>query len=497
MMEFIITDIESSVQEICDLIDKVYDKKDVNLEIENTLADIFFELDDNIFVCIEYPYVDRVFRDSYYSYFASKHNEYHRDCIRVTLYSNPIEYNQFRSKEYHGHLQSSFLGYIVIRPTFPNIIGRSLLSKKAFRDSNYLICQFKGNVTVNGIKLEVEGFPHSSQDGESISCAETTVWAIMEYFSNRYPDYRQCLPSHIINILGNYSKKRLLPSNGLTVDQISFALKEFGFGTYIYSRDDEGADVYGAELENIISTYIESGIPIVASLENEEIGHAVLIIGHERDPKIDFATQKTRQLYYGENSIDYIDYTDIFKRFVIQDDNLAPYRLVDLGYPVLDYEDKDDSFAGCIINSVVVPLYKKIYLEAHRAKNLVLNILSDSDFGFRFESKFVFRFFLTSNRSFKNHLSTLDGLGDKIKDDLILSNMPKFIWCAEIFEESLYDLQQATGLIIVDATEASENEQDALLFAGYPNQCIVKFGKEFVTLKKGFHLYTSFKNNLK
>lgn len=492
LIQYSIVKIEDAVDEILSLIAEAYGKENADIELETTLADVFDEMKDGLSVFIEYPYVDKVYRDSYYSYFASKHKEYYRDCIRVCIFESAIEPDFFRSTEHHEFLQRNFLGYVIIRPTFPKVIGRSLLSKRAYENNDFVICTYCGSVMLNGVKLTVDGFPHSSQDSESISCAETTIWGLMEYFGNRYPDYRPTLPSIILQVLNRYSKQRLLPSNGLTVEQISYALKEFGFGTYIYSTDD----AYGPELENIIATYIESGIPLIAALVNEKIAHAILIIGHDKDPKIDFDTQKTRELKFGSEIVNYIDYTDIRKNFVIQDDNLIPYRLIDLGYPVKHYETIDTTFLTCQIDSIVVPLYKKIYLEAVKAKSLVLNVISDNEFGFKFKEKFVVRFYLASSRSFKNHIAALTALDGTIKNDIVLSKMPKFIWCGEFYEKEDFAENKAGGLIILDATEASDNKQDALLFAGYPDRCLFRIGKEFVSLEKGFNLYTRFKNNL-
>lgn len=491
LIQFSIVDIEDAVDEIKIFIKDAYSKVEVDLQTENNLADIFDVFKDGLSLYIEYPYVDKVYRDSYYTYFSSKHNEYHRDSIRVCLFSKAIYPDYFRKKKRQKYLQDCFLGYIIIRPTFPNVIGRSLLNKKTLKDANFINCTCKGSVTVNGVKLEVEGFPHSSQDTESISCAETTIGGLMEYFGNRYPDYKPALPSTILNALSHYSKQRMLPSNGLTVEQISYALKEFGFGTYIYSRDD----AYDIEIENLIATYIESGIPLIAALENDQIGHAVLIIGHDNDSEINFKKQKTKELDFTGKTINYIDYTDIFKKFVIQDDNLPPYRLIDLSNPAEHY-GANPEFAGCTIKSIVVPLYKKVYLEADKAKQFVLAIVSDVDFGFNFNERFIFRFFLTSSRSFKHHISQLNDLDGDIKNILVLSRMPKFVWCGEFYKRNDYKHNKVGGLIVIDATEAGASQKDALIFAGYPHQCVYKFGKEFVYLKKGFNLCSKFKNNL-
>ena len=47
----------------------------------------------------------------------------------------------------------------------------------------------------------------------------------------------------------------------------------------IYSREKQEAA--GLNFNSIISTYIESGIPVIAVLKNDILGHAVNIIGRE------------------------------------------------------------------------------------------------------------------------------------------------------------------------------------------------------------------------
>jgi hypothetical protein len=63
---------------------------------------------------------------------------------------------------------------------------------------------------------------------------------------------------------------------------MSYALKDFGFGTRIYAKSEYTEH----EFNNLLSCYIESGIPIIVSIESPEdvkprIGHAILCIGHE------------------------------------------------------------------------------------------------------------------------------------------------------------------------------------------------------------------------
>ncbi|CAM1352144.1 hypothetical protein [Tenacibaculum ascidiaceicola] len=462
-------------------------------ELQNHIDGLLDELKEELYIVIETPYVDKFYRDSYYTYFASKHREYSKDCIRISFFSNEITPEHFRDNDLFKELQDKFLGYSILRPTIPNIFGRSIIAKNAFIENGYQICEYKSNILLNGIKLEVMGFPHSSQDGESIKCAETTIWAIMEYFGSKYPDYRPVAISSIITALTKYSKKRMLPSGGLTVDQISYALKEFGFGTYIYSRDE----AYENEIENILSIYIESGIPTIVALENDTIGHAIIAIGYKREEYIDFNTQKKRDISHNNQTYNYIDYSDVERSYIIQDDNTTPQMQIKLNNPTVHY-DADDfpEWQKCKVNSLVVPLYRKIYLEAEMAKRLSLEIISDVNFGYNFDNDFVFRFFLTSSRSFKAHISNLQEIDNEIANNIIATKMPKFVWISEIYTKGNYSKDIADGIVVLDATEASETKKNAILFTAYPNQCIFKIGEKFICLHKGFKTYYRFNNNL-
>src|SRR5689334_22978093 len=64
----------------------------------------------NVNILIEYPYVDRVYRDSYYKYFATKMTDYPRNCIRLSLFNGPVTPDEFRENLVISDLQKKYLG---------------------------------------------------------------------------------------------------------------------------------------------------------------------------------------------------------------------------------------------------------------------------------------------------------------------------------------------------------------------------------------------------
>ncbi len=494
-IEFIFSPIDEVTAAILDSIREHFLKERddgfIDPQIEVFISEYIDEFKDDLYCLLEYPYVDKVYRDSFYNYYSSKHSTYLRDCIRVSLFKKKITKNDFINPTNHKKLSRLFLGFFIVRPTVNALIGRSIINPEAFIDSNIRICRFKVNALILGVKLVTEGFPHSSQDEETIKCAETTIWALMEYFGNKYPEYSPVLPHEIHQALRRFSYQRQLPSNGLTMDQISYALMEFGFGTRIYSRDS-----YPDELKKIIDYYIESGIPILAGLESGEMGHVIIIHGKKYPAAINQKEVPRETFFSRGKDVEYIDWSSIPAKYVVQDDNLSPYRIISLDRPGEHYKgDDQQKFA---IDSIVVPLYPKIYLEAVVANELILQIMKDSKVGFDFDDGFVQRTFLASSRSFKNHIANLSDIEGVLKYTLLMARMPKFIWCREIYQRLSNKIteKQPIGLIILDATEANNTSIDALIFAGYPDRCITMVENNFASLQHRFKNYSCY-NNLK
>ena len=96
--------------------------------LEPALKDIMSKIGYPLTVACEYYYVDKVFRDSYYKYFSSKHLELGRTCKRLSFFYGIIEQDTFYN---HGNaneeLQSCFVGTMVIKPLKIGKIGRTLL----------------------------------------------------------------------------------------------------------------------------------------------------------------------------------------------------------------------------------------------------------------------------------------------------------------------------------------------------------------------------------
>jgi len=412
------------------------------------LANFLTDLRDDIIVGIESKYVDKLYRDEYYHYYSSKLEEYKRDCIRLSFFETGISSDDFYSAEGVANLQKRFFGFLVLRPTAPKVIGRNALRPDIFvKTLSWHAAIAPIGATITGIKLSVEAFPHASQDEEFMVCAETTLWASMEYFANRYPEYRPVLPKKIHTILSHTSMQRQIPSSGLTGLQMSFALKEAGFGVKMY-----GAAAYGDEpLLRMIKMYVESGIPVIAALSNSNgINHVINITGRtDFEYPAGFGFTAVTTLPSGNVLYDYYDQPC---RYLGIDDNFQPYKPIPLDNPAFHYLPANVKWEGCKIAAAIVPLHERIYMEADRARKLAHEALIIQDSLTPLPTSVV-RVLLSSSRSFKHSVSLNKDITKEVKTVLINLDMPKFVWIAETGTPDSFSANKATGMILMDATE--------------------------------------------
>lgn len=479
----------------------------VKLSVKKLITEHIKRFSKDTKVVIERNYVDKVYRDSYYAYYASKRTGHQRNTIKLSFFSdvkNSITIASFLDKEQIDYLRDSYRGFIILRPTSPNIVGRSAIAPNLLDEHNFKVCLTRIPSSVVGLKVESYAFPFSSQDTGTISCAETTVWALMEYFANKYPEYSPMLPSKILSLLRTASTERQLPSSGLSIASISYLLKECGFGPKLYSYDEFKDDFFP-----LLSCYIESGIPIIVAIDNAKAvednkvnirkGHAVLCIGHEN--VTESIINETKFLEYplknGSGSIRIKDLDNVTKKFIFIDDNFPAYQLDSLGEPINRYLGIDDAWKFCAISHFIVPLHKKNYLEAFFAKKFVKELLTSQFCYYKDGKDICIRTFLCSARSYREYV-LLSNMHNELKTNILNKSFPKFIWVTEI-SNNITKLGEASGLILLDATEANIEDFSPLIIAMYAGYIVQydKDSKSIVSTPSKGCIFNIFDNNLK
>lgn len=416
-------------------------------------------------IIVEDNYIDKVYRDEYYSYFSTKLNPYYKNCIKLSFIDGEIDENRLLDQDEINRIKESYLGFMILRPLFPGTVGRTALSPDALIKplTDVKICKAPIKNSIIGHDVTITAFPHSSQDTEYMTCAETTIWSIMEYFGNKYAEYCSILPSKIHKILDKKAFQRHIPSEGLLYSDISYVLQTNSFGCKVYSRGAYSDE----EFNRIFSCYIESGIPLGVAVtgicNGKPIGHAIVCIGRKNTKReiVDHVTKKTFK-----NGIKYISWNECIHEFVFNDDNNPCYQIADIDNPTPQYQ-------GCKVNTIIVPLYHKIYMDAPKAINYsegICNLLLAS----RLPDGCVVRTYLAYSHSYRNHISQDTLLNTEYKNFILdYIRLPKFVWVTEISTHDEFVNEIVEGIILLDATEVQTASLRPLLFGCYKHYNLI------------------------
>lgn len=456
-------------------------------------------------VVVEEHYVDRVYRDSYYFYYSSKHFCYDRFCKRLCLFQGTFNCDFYDCS--CSELEKRFMGSIVIRPIPDRSIGRTLLNPSYFlpEDVTCRIRVAKYNITVYGKRLYIWAFPYSMQDGETTSCAEITILNLLDYYSQSYPEYRYLLPSEISSLAERNSYERRIPTTGLSYELISKIFCDVGFYPRLYSTKK----MANIKFRHILHYYIESGIPVALGLKlGEENKHSVISIGYMVSENGILGKRLT--CAYDSKSKNVLwtcDTADIVDTYCIMDDNRVPYKIskcveteqeITRGTPYLRLNE-------CEVEYMMVPLYKRMILEAADAYDICLSILASEQFGIKGflqdstvssellamdnnincsgtkEEPLVIRLFMASSRTFRRKRDEEFRDGNcEVRDLYNITVFPKFVWVCELTTQSLYQKNQVMGEIIIDATSSADAKMDSFIIIHYPNVICRRMPEDFI-----------------
>lgn len=416
----------------------VYEEKTIMPIMDTLLSNFLAELKPELKMVVETDYVDKVYRDSYYAYFSTKLKDYGRNCLRVSFFEPVFETKDDFWGMTSDQTQDAYRGFLVVRP-LAKCIGRNAIDIRAKKGS---LCS--ANIrsadipaTCLGVKLKAHAFPHASQDEEYMTCAETTVWSMMEYYGNKYAIHQPVLPTDILMSIKPTSFKRQVPSTGLRLEQISLALQRQGFGCMIYEKSNK-------RFQELFTCYVESGLPLAVVVECAQGKHAVVCVGR---PPVD-----RNSMTYLSKGIDteYVFWNENENLFVFNDDNMPCYQIYDFNSPT-------PYFVSSSITHFIVPLHKKIYLPAEQAIDKSKFFVEND---FKAPKGAFIRTFLTSSRTYREYLRFNDNFTSLMKEVYLSINLPKFIWVTEVtYNKAEFLDSKVNALIILDATGIT-NELD-------------------------------------
>jgi len=442
-------------------------------------------------IAIEREYIDKDYRDTFSHFHSLRFSTPSSRCLRLHFFDCEIPRPDLREAclklDKLRDLNQHYLGYSIIRPTKPNCIGRTLLTPASRGPASAFATLCTEKVSILGTELEVTGFPFISQDSDVTVCAESALWMMMRYLSNRYHLYPETYPFEVVTLTKDYSLGRIIPSSGLFVWQMAEALRRIGRPPLIYTRKNF------PDFDHLLYTYLESGIPVLAGLRD----HVVVAFGHRSN----FTAVPA-----GTGTF----FTSAFNdALVINDDNHVPYQMLHKTGAPSGPGAQSSVYKFTDIVDFIAPLPERVFLPAESFQTAVMEIMENSpDFGYKALSpslqsgRLVLRLFLTTGKSFKKHLAVRQ-MGQSIVEEAYRNlPLPHFLWICEISNTDAYSKHEVYGEILWDATR-NAHEPNGWIALHYPEVLIVDMGSAlnsdqnlFRFPLKGSTPYPLYKNNL-
>jgi hypothetical protein len=425
-------------------------------------------------VLIEYPYVDKDYRSTFYAFYSKRHRSYDQFCFRIHLFD--------RSPDMENLLiyRDAYMGSMVLRPTEIAPLGRTLIAPEAIGHFSGFVCEATFQNNIMGLPFSVQTFPHTMQDSDVTVCAHAVCWMITRYYSEKYTVYPERLTYDIAEAVQDVSFGRNIPSHGLTLGQVSQILASIGFFPEIFVKE-----LYGKNpgfFYDILYSYIESGIPVVAAMRKKE--HAIALVGHGKTlPALNLVTDAIAGRF--------LHTRHLIDSLIAHDDNQLPFISLHASGGTYCIDD---------IDAFVVPLYEKMYLNAENVLQFYPYLVESPLLQIP-EPFLVARIYMTSSRSYKREIHTYSRMpGDMRKAQLELP-MPKFIWLVELSTPDHYDNNLVDYRFIVDST-ANQYESRSFLFIHDKHKMIINdraltgktYDCNFDEILLPFEIYT---NNLK
>jgi hypothetical protein len=475
------------------------------------LEDVFerlFTYNDKLTIVVYEFYIDKIYRDCYYHHYSGKHFSQSRYCGRVFLFSgDQIEALSQRDAK---RLECAFIGCMVIQPTQNGIIGRSLFDPQYFfprhssREEFTYIRTSIYDVSFYGIHLSINAFPYMMQDSETMSCAEVSISVLVEYYCNQYNEYKALLPSDIYNISLQYGFERVLPTRGMTYNMITKVLTEIGFYPRLYMTSSHFPSVQQAR---ILHYYVESAIPVLVEIKTSaKVSHSIVCVGHgqadckrmlsrlqsvspaDRDPDCYKNDENRPKRFY------FADTANAFSDYIVMDDGNIPYCSYSFGSELDITNEKKTSIVHSQIDALIVPLYKRMFLEAADAYDICREIISG-------ESHFltnayydycrahnltklpnlgteanplIIRLFMASSRSFMSYRASRFAPRSITEEIYMNTPVPKFVWVCELYDAYHYKKNKVIGEIVLDATASSSTKTSSILLLHYPGMALAR-----------------------
>ena len=432
---------------------------------------------------VETNYIDVDYSASYHDQLGRSFTPVPRETTRIHFFDQELSKRRLinASDATVRALQSSYIGFTVIRPDWPPTLGRTFLKSPAQLAGCEARFPTRGTASVNlaGIPLKVDSCPYMSQDQKVLACATAALWMSSSPLAEKIPEIAWRSTADITKLAMSLNRPfgPVLGRRGLSLEEMRHALLEMGFDPSIHAYPSP------ERLLDVCHLYADSGIPPVLVVRTESGWHAVTVVGYTLKPPASMVSDAASPIPAHE----------FISHLVIHDDQRGMY----LPAHVMNSSNKSGSYLADLeltiegkkqllsCQAVLVPLPTRVMLDEHAVRiqssewinwAIGAGLIEDRDI--------VTRTILVRSNTFKETLQELrDRTGKNGYPNFLVRfarglPMPRYIWLVELSYTDDLDPgdPNSPGVIadlVLDSTSTETIRPDYLMLH-FPN---VAFGR--------------------
>lgn len=439
-------------QQLTHLLDSEFGPEEIGKNLQSQITNAVK------FVLIEYDYVDKDYRSTFYNYYSKMGRWYRDDCVRLHFFDDCVRFDEelMDLTCSDGQLKDHYFGFIVLRPTTAATLGRSILSPDIRVGASGMAIQSRHRVHLLGHTLSVWGFPSMAQHADISVCAHVSCWAILRHYSERFSSHKEILLHDVTRLAATTDPGGITPSLGLDIYEAERILQAAGCFPVLVSKKGANDLHFFAQL----LSYLESGFPLFVSMGGCQ--HAIVVTGYAWRDTIKKSSSSSSHVWSQVETL------------LVVDDNLLPYRTVGLGGVAGSnakiYSTKD-------FDAFIAPLPEKIYYPANAVEKLSLGGLYSfliKSFGLPDGQNLIRRYFITTISAFRRFArENQSQMGNELVGLLMNLATAQFIWVVEYSSYSQWSKGHITARAIIDASASPmddqpvwliHNDQEAIVF---------------------------------
>lgn len=409
---------------------------------------------------------DPDFLEEYEAFYSKQQKDITNLCRRIHFFSSeigevdtpPANSDILSYIDAAAEAPETYLGFVTIRPLRHAPVGATILP--ALSDAP-VTCKDEFPVHIAGRQFSVVGTPYLQQDNAVGACAQVSIWVALRTLRRRLGNSAYSPAELTVAATKHFTTNRVFPGRGgLTTHQMLEAIRSAGHDPLIVEPwGPTKADIARQALE-FATPYLESGIPVILGLNNVTGGHAIVAIGYI--PSENGGVVPDKLIVHNDNAGCYL--------------NLPPHA------PPSTAEATDYALDQTM--ALIAPLPDGICMTAAEAESFAriafafalpflvglppfAQFIQDPN-AFGGPPPCIIRIFLSTRHSFRHWASNALDIDSSTKITYRISELPKFVWVAEIHEQSKYQAgfqlkNSRLGEIVLDAS-ADAPHGDGLLF---------------------------------